>query len=253
MDAGDTEAVRERRIVAHDAAAQVASTETRERMLDVAERLFAAHGIEKVSVREIVRGSGQRNVSAAQYHFGSRDALIAALIERRIRVIDAMRHARLDALLAAGEPGVRDLMLASVRALAGAVRDRPWGPDFVRVSAQALASPQVELARRLPRDATRSLARVKRLIRPLLPQLPEAVFGERMRLVNHQGTYCVADWVRLHGAVRPANAAAFDAMVRDTADFLAGGLAAPVGPPLDDDRPPGDDPPGRSGGRAGPH
>ena len=25
------------------------------------------------------------------------------------------------------------------------------------------------------------------------------------------------------------------------------------GPPLDDDRPPGGDPPGRSGGRAGPH
>lgn len=207
-----------------------APPDTRERLLDVAERLFAEHGIEKVSVREIVRESGQRNVSAAQYHFGSRDALIAALVERRIRVIDAMRHARLDALLAAGEPGVRDLVLASVLALADAVRGQPWGPHFVRVSAQALSSPQVELARRLPRDATRSLARVKRLLRPLLPGLPEAVFGERMRIVNHQGTYCVADWVRLHGPVRAANASSFESMVRDTADFLAAGLAAPVGP-----------------------
>lgn len=52
-----------------------------------------------------------------------------------------------------------------------------------------------------------------------------------MRIVNHHGTYCVADWVRLHGPVRAANAVAFDAMIRDTADFLAGGMAAPVGSP----------------------
>jgi AcrR family transcriptional regulator len=207
-------------------------TETRERLLDVAERLFAEHGIEKVSVREIVRESGQRNVSAARYHFGSRDALIAALVERRIRLIDAMRDERLDALLAAGEPGVRDLVLTSLLALADAVRLHPWGPFFVRVSAQALSSPQVELARRLPRDATRSLARVKRLLRPLLPALPEPVFGERMRIVNHQATYCVADWIRAHGAVRRGNAQAFESMVRDTADFLSAGLAAPVGPPV---------------------
>jgi AcrR family transcriptional regulator len=208
-----------------------ATPDARDRMLDVAERLFAEIGIEKVSIREIVRGSGQRNVSAAQYHFGSRDALIAALVERRMRVIDAMRHQRLDALEAAGAAGVRDILLASIETLADAVRGHAWGPSFVQVSAQALASPQVELARRLPRDATSGLSRVKRLLRVRLPELPPTVFDERQRIANQQVTYSVADWVRAHGPVRPGNAAAFDIMVRDTADFLAGGLSAPVGSP----------------------
>ena len=44
-------------------------TDTAIQMLDVAERLFASKGIDKVSLREIVRASGQSNLSAAHYHF----------------------------------------------------------------------------------------------------------------------------------------------------------------------------------------
>ena len=43
---------------------------TARHMLDVAEPLFAEKGIEQVSLREIVAASGQRNLSAARYHFG---------------------------------------------------------------------------------------------------------------------------------------------------------------------------------------
>ena len=210
------------------------ATDTRERLLDVAERLFAEVGIEKVSMREIVRESGQRNLSAATYHFGSRDALIAELIERRIRVINALRHERLDALGASGVPtgdaGVRDVVHVSTYALAEAVRRFDWGPAFVRVSAQALFSPQVELARRLPRDAISSLTRTKRMLRACLPALPATVFEARLRLVNSQATYSIAGWVQAQGPVTARNAAAFELMVRNTVDFLAGGLVAPVGP-----------------------
>ena len=63
-------------------------------LLDVAERLFARRGIDAVSLREIVRESGQNNLSAAHYHFGSRQALMGALLARRIRAINAVRHQR---------------------------------------------------------------------------------------------------------------------------------------------------------------
>ena len=44
-----------------------------ERLLREAERLFARRGLYQVKVREIIEAAGQRNVSALNYHFGSRE------------------------------------------------------------------------------------------------------------------------------------------------------------------------------------
>ncbi|MEG9862663.1 MAG: helix-turn-helix domain-containing protein [Parvularculales bacterium] len=45
-------------------------------MMRAAERLFARDGPENVTTRAIVEASGQKNESALQYHFGSRQGLI---------------------------------------------------------------------------------------------------------------------------------------------------------------------------------
>ena len=47
-----------------------------------AEQLFAQQGVDRVSLREIAIAAGQRNVSAATYHFGSKRELIEAILER---------------------------------------------------------------------------------------------------------------------------------------------------------------------------
>jgi AcrR family transcriptional regulator len=74
-------------------------------LLDTAERLFAERGIEAVSLRDVSAGAGQRNHSAAQYHFGDRRNLVAAVFERRMRVVGERRHAMLDTLAAEGRTG----------------------------------------------------------------------------------------------------------------------------------------------------
>lgn len=71
-------------------------------IVEQAERLFAEHGITGVSLRDISVAAGQRNNSAAQYHFGDRSGLVAAVYEARMSVVDARRRARLDELDAAG-------------------------------------------------------------------------------------------------------------------------------------------------------
>lgn len=73
----------------------------KERLLDAAERLVAERGIE-VSSRDIAAAAGQRNNSAVQYHFGSRDALHEAVIRRRQVPLEARRRELLDALAASG-------------------------------------------------------------------------------------------------------------------------------------------------------
>jgi len=79
--------------------------ETRERLLDAAERIFAERGFEGASMRAVTHAAGA-SVSAANYHFGSKEALLRATLLRRVGPLNERRLARLDALEAeaAGRP-----------------------------------------------------------------------------------------------------------------------------------------------------
>lgn len=203
-------------------------TPTATAMLDTAERLFARKTIAGVSIREIVRESGQSNTNALHYHFGTREALIGALMERRIRALDAMRRERLDAWEAAGqEKTVEALIALTVDVLADVVRREPWGPDYVCVAAQALFAPEISLRALIDPQAWSAQMRINRTLRRLLPHLSTRVFDERIRILSHEAIYAIARWVRAHGPVTPRTARRFDEMVRITTDFLAAGLAAP--------------------------
>ena len=60
-----------------------ATAETRERVLEVAERLFAERGLDAVSIRDII-AAAEANLGAINYHFGTKDRLIEAVFERRL-------------------------------------------------------------------------------------------------------------------------------------------------------------------------
>jgi AcrR family transcriptional regulator len=63
---------------------------TRERVLRSAETLFAERGFEIVSLRDIT-GAADANVAAVNYHFGSKEKLIDAVIERHVVPINEER------------------------------------------------------------------------------------------------------------------------------------------------------------------
>lgn len=71
--------------------------ETKDRILDAAERLFALHGIEATSLRQITRDA-KVNLAAVNYHFNSKDELIRSVYCRRIRPMNESRLARLQTL-----------------------------------------------------------------------------------------------------------------------------------------------------------
>lgn len=74
-------------------------------------RLFAEHGVDGVTVREIARAAGQRNPAAVGYHFDTKEALVRELVADGAKIIDARRNARLDALESAGGPSsVREVI-----------------------------------------------------------------------------------------------------------------------------------------------
>ena len=77
---------------------------TKTRLLDTAERLFAQHGIETTSLRIITREAGV-NLAAVNYHFQSKEALLHAVIARRLDPVNQRRLAMLDACEAAAGNG----------------------------------------------------------------------------------------------------------------------------------------------------
>src|SRR5687768_9366109 len=109
-------------------------------MIEAAERVAAERGMAAMSLREVQAVAGQRNKSAAQYHFGSRRGLIEAIVATRMGPINEQRAARLAALDAAGgAPELRSLVAVLVEPLAEATM-RP-GSCWARFLAQGIADP----------------------------------------------------------------------------------------------------------------
>ena len=64
-----------------------AKTSTPDRILDVAEAMFAEHGYKAVSLRSILRECGA-NIAAAHYHFGSKQQILEAIFVRRCAIMN---------------------------------------------------------------------------------------------------------------------------------------------------------------------
>jgi AcrR family transcriptional regulator len=108
---------------------------TRTKLVATARALFAERGIDRVSLREISRAAGQRNVSALQYHFGDRERLLTAVLEPEIGEIDARRGALLDDIEARAANDARVLAASLVRP-AAAMLTQPAGREYLRIVAQ---------------------------------------------------------------------------------------------------------------------
>jgi len=91
--------------------AQSEGDTTRDRLLEVAERLFAEKGFDGAPVREITTAAGC-NIASVNYHFGSKENLYAQVFQRRLSALREMRVSRLErALEEGGEKASVELVL----------------------------------------------------------------------------------------------------------------------------------------------
>jgi AcrR family transcriptional regulator len=141
---------------------------TSERLITAAERLFAAHGIDAISLREINRAAGARNGSALQYHFRDRDGLVRAVMAKHHRDVEARRHAMLDAYEADGRPDLRALSGALVRPLAAKLGDPVGGAEYLQIHADVINRPRPMIDPAALDDPTSSMFRWRSLVGALL-------------------------------------------------------------------------------------
>ena len=77
---------------------QTRGAATKDKILDAAEQLFTEHGVGATSLRSIV-AEANVNVASVHYHFGSKEDLIRAVIQRRLSELSSLRAAELNTLI----------------------------------------------------------------------------------------------------------------------------------------------------------
>jgi AcrR family transcriptional regulator len=154
----------------------------REQMILVAERLIAERGIDAVSLREIGAAAGQRNNSAAQYHFGTKEGLVAAIYEYRMRAMNEQRLTALATIEPTGDLAeITELVDLLVTPLIDTiVPGETWYARFlVQLSARGTwAGCYPAPSRSLQDGVWQARGRIK----TLLADVPDAVVTARLRL-----------------------------------------------------------------------
>lgn len=110
---------------------------TRDQLMAAAEQLFAERDYDDVSIRAINAAAGQ-NAASVHYHFGSKERLVAAILDRRMAPLYTWRQARCVELTAGGRrPAPREVVELLVHPLLELMRADPGGgPTYVRLLAR---------------------------------------------------------------------------------------------------------------------
>jgi AcrR family transcriptional regulator len=195
------------------------ATETRNRLLREAERLFATRGIYRTTTREILDAAEQRNVSALSYHFGSRAGVLREILLRHGDVLDDERGELL--ARTGAEATTRDLVAALLVPLAGQLAT-PEGRDYLRIVAQMTGEFP---AWRVETDLTPpNLRRILGLLETGPETVPLEVRRERVVLVIMLMTSAMAERARALDAGDPLLELDEKAFVDNLTDVIVAAL-----------------------------
>lgn len=193
----------------------------RETILDTAERLFAEHGLEGISLRSINTEAGLSS-AALHYHFGSKATLVESLLERQMPKLMERRRELLDALDARPEPPTTREVLSAM--LAPQVELLAHGGEagirYIRLIHRLQADGDLDF-RFVTRRWPGGISRLVPLLQKANPTLPRALVERRLAFAID---------VMLPSLVKAPKPVGEDLSryIAELLDFLTGAVEAPT-------------------------
>lgn len=197
--------------------------ETKEKILNTAERLIGEQGYSGTSLRHIIAEAGV-NVAAVHYHFGSKEELLDELIERKAAPVNEKRLAWLDRVEAeAGDraPSLEKVLEAFLLPMAEAA-DRD--PQFVRLMGRILSEGLLQHV--VERHFHTVSRRMFAALHHALPDLAEEEFLWRVHFMIGAMAHTMCGQPDTTG--KGGSVGSFEARIRRLIVFLSGGFVAPL-------------------------
>lgn len=207
-------------------------SDTKTRLLDVAEQLFATVGFHPVSVRQLTGAAGV-NLAAVNYHFGSKEALLEAVFDRRLIPLNELRRQNLaevrQTAAAAGiRPEVRAVLCAFIEPTMTFRESDPGAEAFIRLVGRALAEPDDTIRNTFMARMGPLFTLLFETLADALPHLPRNDLFWRLNfsLGAMSQTMCMAGRFRIvpAGVELSTDTAALTAMLLS---FITHGMEAP--------------------------
>lgn len=205
--------------------------DTRERILDAAERLFTAHGFEATSMRMITTHAAC-NLAAVNYHFGSKEALIHEVFKRRLTVLNHERLRALDEMERAGggkplKPSqiVQAFFGPSLRLAADTERG---GHTFMRLLGRTYTDPTEFVRTFLAEEYAEVVGRFMAALYRALPDVPRDEILWRFHFMLGAMSYALAGTDALRILTGKLGDDDPTALAPRLMSFLLGGLRAPL-------------------------
>lgn len=214
--------------------AEIRNIDTRERILDTAERLFMAHGYEGTSMRQIT-SEASVNLAAVNYHFGSKEALIEEVFRRRLDWLNEERLRVLDEMEAAAEgkplkpSQIVDAFFGTLIRMAE--DEKRGGLNFLRLLGRTMTEPSEFIRAFLAHKYVHVMDRFKEALFKALPDVPKAEIVWRFHFMLGATSYAIAgtDTLRLvtdWGIEAADKEDRLDRLLPRLMSFLLGGLRA---------------------------
>ncbi|MFC5301676.1 TetR/AcrR family transcriptional regulator [Azospira restricta] len=211
--------------------------DTRERILDAAERLFMESGYEGTSMRMITGAAGV-NLAAVNYHFGSKEALLREVFRRRLAWLNRERLRLLDEMeaQAKGEPLKPSAILEAFfgTLLHMGTDESLGGMTFLRLLGRTLTEPADFIRTFFAGEYAEVVDRYKRALFRALPDVPHEEIIWRFHLMLGAMSYAIAGTDALQvvtGCELDLNnegPRAAELLSARVMPFLLGGLRAPL-------------------------
>jgi AcrR family transcriptional regulator len=210
----------------------LSSLETKERILDAAERLFAERGFAGTSLRSVTKEAGV-NLAAIHYHFGAKEALLEEVFARRAAPVNDERLRRLDQLeeKAEGRPLPLEAILdAFLRPVMHLQRDLGADSDiWARLIGRVYSEP-IDLVEAVLKDQFAEVGRrFMEAFSRALPDMPAVEINRRTQFVIGVLTHTLTGLHRIGGLPEAAgDGADADESLDSMLAFLAAGFRAPL-------------------------